>query len=31
MERLGEEKRKDMESRWFWAFGRLVDLFPKAQ
>jgi cytochrome P450 len=31
MERLGEEKRKDMESRWFWAFGRLVDLFHKAQ
>ena len=24
MERLGEEKRKDMESRWFWAFGRSV-------
>jgi cytochrome P450 len=22
MERLDEEKRKDMESRWFWAFGR---------
>ncbi|KNG45887.1 cytochrome P450 [Stemphylium lycopersici] len=21
MEKLGEEKRKDMESRWFWAFG----------
>ncbi|KAH8730933.1 cytochrome P450 monooxygenase-like protein, partial [Phaeosphaeriaceae sp. PMI808] len=21
MERLDEEKRKDMESRWFWAFG----------
>lgn len=25
MERLGEEKRKDMESRWFWAFGRSVE------
>jgi cytochrome P450 len=24
MEKLGEEKRKDMESRWFWAFGRSV-------
>ncbi|KAH7093082.1 cytochrome P450 monooxygenase-like protein [Paraphoma chrysanthemicola] len=24
MESLGEEKRKDMESRWFWAFGRSV-------
>jgi cytochrome P450 len=24
MECLGEEKRKDMESRWFWAFGRSV-------
>ena len=22
MEKLDEEKRKDMESRWFWAFGR---------
>ena len=22
MERLDEEKRRDMESRWFWAFGR---------
>ncbi|KAF1833757.1 cytochrome P450 [Decorospora gaudefroyi] len=21
MEKIGEEKRKDMESRWFWAFG----------
>ncbi|KAF1944798.1 cytochrome P450 [Clathrospora elynae] len=21
MEKLGDEKRKDMESRWFWAFG----------
>jgi cytochrome P450 len=26
MERLGEEKRKDMESRWFWAFGRSVKI-----
>jgi cytochrome P450 len=24
MNSLGEEKRKDMESRWFWAFGRSV-------
>jgi cytochrome P450 len=24
MENLDEEKRKDMESRWFWAFGRSV-------
>jgi cytochrome P450 len=24
MESLGEEKRRDMESRWFWAFGRSV-------
>jgi cytochrome P450 len=24
MEKLHEEKRKDMESRWFWAFGRSV-------
>jgi cytochrome P450 len=24
MEKLSEEKRKDMESRWFWAFGRSV-------
>lgn len=22
MDKMGEEKRKDMESRWFWAFGR---------
>ena len=22
LEKLDEEKRKDMESRWFWAFGR---------
>lgn len=22
MERLGEDKKKDMERRWFWAFGR---------
>lgn len=22
MDRMDEEKRKDMESRWFWAFGR---------
>lgn len=25
MDKLDEEKRKDMESRWFWAFGRLVE------
>jgi cytochrome P450 len=25
MEKLGAEKRKDMESRWFWAFGRSVN------
>ncbi len=25
MDRLDQEKRKDMESRWFWAFGRLVN------
>jgi hypothetical protein len=24
MEKLGVEKKKDMESRWFWAFGRSV-------
>lgn len=24
LEKLDEEKRKDMESRWFWAFGRSV-------
>ena len=24
METVNEEKRKDMESRWFWAFGRSV-------
>jgi hypothetical protein len=24
LETLDEEKRKDMESRWFWAFGRSV-------
>lgn len=24
MEKLDEEKRKDMERRWFWAFGRSV-------
>lgn len=24
LEQLDEEKRKDMESRWFWAFGRSV-------
>lgn len=24
LEDLDEEKRRDMESRWFWAFGRLV-------
>jgi cytochrome P450 len=24
MEKLSEEKRKDMESRWLWAFGRSV-------
>ena len=22
LERLDEEKRRDMENRWFWAFGR---------
>ncbi|EDU44992.1 conserved hypothetical protein [Pyrenophora tritici-repentis Pt-1C-BFP] len=26
MDKLGGEKRKDMESRWFWAFGRSVAL-----
>lgn len=26
LDKLGEEKRRDMESRWFWAFGRLVAL-----
>jgi cytochrome P450 len=26
LERLDEEKRKYMESRWFWAFGRLVKI-----
>lgn len=26
LDRLEEEKRKDMESRWFWAFGRLVHM-----
>jgi cytochrome P450 len=25
MEKLDEEKRRDMESRWFWAFGRSVE------
>jgi cytochrome P450 len=24
LDKVGEEKRRDMESRWFWAFGRLV-------
>lgn len=24
LDKVDEEKRKDMESRWFWAFGRLV-------
>jgi hypothetical protein len=24
LEDVEEEKRKDMESRWFWAFGRYV-------
>jgi hypothetical protein len=24
MDRMDEGKRKDMESRWFWAFGRSV-------
>jgi cytochrome P450 len=24
MDKMDEEKRKDMESRWFWAFGRSV-------
>lgn len=24
LDKLGEDKRRDMESRWFWAFGRLV-------
>lgn len=26
MEKLDEEKRKNMESRWFWAFGRSVEI-----
>jgi cytochrome P450 len=26
LEKLDEEKRKDMESRWFWAFGRSVEI-----
>jgi cytochrome P450 len=25
LDKLDEEKRKDMESRWFWAFGRSVE------
>jgi cytochrome P450 len=29
MERLDEEKRKDMESRWFWAFGRSVEMIKQ--
>lgn len=29
MEKLDVEKRKDMENRWFWAFGRLVELFVR--
>jgi cytochrome P450 len=29
MEKLGEEKRRDMESRWFWAFGRSVCIFQR--
>lgn len=27
LEKLDDEKRKDMESRWFWAFGRSVHCF----
>jgi cytochrome P450 len=27
LEKVDDEKRKDMESRWFWAFGRLVESF----
>jgi cytochrome P450 len=27
MDKLDDEKRKDMESRWFWAFGRSVPGF----
>lgn len=30
MEKLDEEKRKDMESRWFWAFGRSVNILSHA-
>jgi cytochrome P450 len=26
LEKMDEEKRKDMESRWFWAFGRSVKI-----
>jgi cytochrome P450 len=29
MENLDEEKRKDMESRWFWAFGRSVNILSR--
>lgn len=29
LDRVGEEKRKDMESRWFWAFGRSVGHCPE--
>lgn len=32
LDKVNEEKQKDMESRWFWAFGRLVNtsnLFSK--
>jgi cytochrome P450 len=31
LEKLDEEKRKDMESRWFWAFGRSVQDRPSKQ
>lgn len=27
IDKVDEEKRKDMESRWFWPFGRLVHAF----
>jgi len=30
MELLDDEKRKDMETRWFWAFGRSVKVPKKA-
>jgi cytochrome P450 len=29
MQRLDVEKRKDMESRWFWAFGRSVNDYQR--